>query len=440
MSTKQRNIKCKILDAVFVQIIQKFPEHKVIIVTFIDKSYVVCYNYIGNLFLADCIISKEIRQNCPIGSIILTNKEKDHMGKQPTKNNLIMILDVLKRHSDADHRLTQKDIQHYLKQDHELNCDRKTVKRNLMNLVEFGFDIEYKEIERGGKGSKKNVTADTPTVKTKANEDEENGNVIITDIYYNHDLEDSEAKIITDGLLFSKYISAEETRRLITKIESQTSPFAASKLKDVVNYETLGHTENPQVFYTVELLNQAIEEKKQVAFSYCDYGTDKKLHSKKKRKYTVNPYYTVTTNGKYYLICNVDVYDNLANFRVDKIKDIELLDKPQKSIRATKDHTQGFSLSDYMKDNIYMFGGRSVKAELEIDNTIIGQVIDWFGKGFKVISETESKCVISLTVDENALFYWAMQYGQFVKVLKPKNVADWVLNAARDMVMRYEEE
>ena len=97
------------------------------------------------------------------------------MGKQPTKNNLIMILDVLKRHSDADHRLTQKDIQHYLKQDHELNCDRKTVKRNLMNLVEYGFDIEFKEIERGGKGSKKNVTADTPTVKTKANEDEENG-------------------------------------------------------------------------------------------------------------------------------------------------------------------------------------------------------------------------------------------------------------------------
>ena len=93
-----------------------------------------------------------------------------------------------------------------------------------------------------------------------------------------------------------------------------------------------------------------------------------------------------------------------------------------------------------MKDNIYMFGGRSVKAELEIDNTIIGQVIDWFGKGFKVISETESKCVISLTVDENALFYWAMQYGQFVKVLKPENVADWVLDTARDMVKRYEEE
>ena len=93
-----------------------------------------------------------------------------------------------------------------------------------------------------------------------------------------------------------------------------------------------------------------------------------------------------------------------------------------------------------MKDNIYMFGGRSVKAELEIDNTIIGQVIDWFGKGFKVISETESKCVISLTVDENALFYWAMQYGQFVKVIRPQAVADRILNTVKNIAMKYEEE
>ena len=337
------------------------------------------------------------------------------MGRQPAKNNLIMILDVLKKHSDVNHRLTQKDIQLFLKQDYELECDRKTVKRNLMNLVEFGFDIEYTEIERGG----------------------EDGNVIITDIYYNHDLEDSEAKIITDGLLFSKYISARETKRLITKIEKQVSPFAASKLKNVVNYASLGHTENQQVFYTVELLNQAIEDKTQVIFYYGDYGTDKKLHPRK-RKYIVNPYYTVTANGRYYLICNVSFYDNIANFRIDKIKDAELLDKPRKPIDKLENYSQGFDLSKYMKDNIYMFGGKSVKTVLEVDKIIIGQVIDWFGKEFSVISKTENKCVISLTVDENALFYWAMQYGEFVRVLSPQSISDRILNTAKGMVKRYE--
>lgn len=181
------------------------------------------------------------------------------MGRQPVKNNLIMTLEVIKRHSDVDHRLTQKNIQEYLQTDFELTCDRKTVKRNLMNLIEFGFDIEYTEIERKN-GSQKSV---------------DDVNVIITDIYYNHTLEPSEVKLISDGLLFSRYVTGRETERLISKIEKQSSPFAENRIKGSVNYETIGHTENAQVLYTVELLNQAIEEKKQIEFLYCEYGTDK---------------------------------------------------------------------------------------------------------------------------------------------------------------------
>ena len=206
------------------------------------------------------------------------------MGRQPVKNNLIMTLEVIKRHSDVDHRLTQKNIQEYLQTDFELTCDRKTVKRNLMNLIEFGFDIEYTEIERKN-GSQKSV---------------DDVNVIITDIYYNHTLEPSEVKLISDGLLFSRYVTGRETERLISKIEKQSSPFAENRIKGSVNYETIGHTENAQVLYTVELLNQAIEEKKQIEFLYCEYGTDKKLHPKKTDKYIINPYYAegYTKNGR----------------------------------------------------------------------------------------------------------------------------------------------
>ena len=340
------------------------------------------------------------------------------MAEQPLKNNLIMILDILKKHSDAEHKLSQKDIQTYLKRDYEMTCDRKTVKRNLMNLIEFGFDIEYSEIERNGKEA----------------------NVIITDIYYNHILEDSEVKLISDSLLFSKYISARETKQLIGKIESLASPFTKNPLKNSVNYETLGHTENPQIFLSIEILNEAIQKHKQVTFCYCEYQSDKKLHPKHDYQSVVNPYYTVTSNGRYYLIGNVDKYNNLAHFRVDKIKNIDICDNPAKSIRCLDDCKNGFELSSYMKEHIYMFGGNTVRVRLKTDSFLIGQIIDWFGRDFDVISDNGKTCVISLTVNENALFYWAMQYGEYVEVITPKKVRERIARAIHGMSRKYKPE
>ena len=50
---------------------------------------------------------------------------------------------------------------------------------------------------------------------------------------------------------------------------------------------------------------------------------DKKLHPRKSEPYIINPYQMVAVNDKYYLICNVDKYDNVAHFRVDRITDIK---------------------------------------------------------------------------------------------------------------------
>ena len=57
------------------------------------------------------------------------------------KNMLIMnILEILKIHSDADHRLNQKDIVDLLKRDYQMTVDRKAIKRNLMKLIDLGYE------------------------------------------------------------------------------------------------------------------------------------------------------------------------------------------------------------------------------------------------------------------------------------------------------------
>ena len=61
--------------------------------------------------------------------------------KQPKKLIIMNILDILKKYTDVDHRLSQKEIQDILEREYEMKVDRKAVRRNLMNLIDAGYYI-----------------------------------------------------------------------------------------------------------------------------------------------------------------------------------------------------------------------------------------------------------------------------------------------------------
>ena len=67
---------------------------------------------------------------------------------QPKKMLIMHILDILKKYTDEDHRLSQKEIGEILKNEYDMVVDRKSIKRNLMDLIDLGFEIEYSESVR----------------------------------------------------------------------------------------------------------------------------------------------------------------------------------------------------------------------------------------------------------------------------------------------------
>ena len=67
---------------------------------------------------------------------------------QPKKLLILQILDILRKHSDENHRLSQKEIAGLLEKEYGVTAERKAVKRNLMDLIEYGYPIEYDEIKR----------------------------------------------------------------------------------------------------------------------------------------------------------------------------------------------------------------------------------------------------------------------------------------------------
>jgi hypothetical protein len=113
------------------------------------------------------------------------------------------ILDILRKNTDSEHRLSQKQIVDILASEYQMEVDRKAVKRNLMNLMDFGYDIECSETERRGKDGE---------IET-----------IASDWYIHREFEDSELHLLIDNLLFSRQIPGKQCGQLIDKLKGQPS-------------------------------------------------------------------------------------------------------------------------------------------------------------------------------------------------------------------------
>lgn len=343
--------------------------------------------------------------------------------QQPKKMLIINILDILRKYTDADHRLSQRDIVELLEKEYGMKADRKAVKRNLMNLIDFGYNIDFSERTR-----------------TNAKGEEE---VIYTDWYMEREFTDAELRLLIDSLLFSKHIPYSRCKELIEKIEGLSNRYFKSKVKHICNLP-VDQPENKQLFLTIEVLDEAIEKGKQVEFLYSYYNTDRTLQPRLDKdgepyRYLVNPYQMVATNGNYYLICNTDKYNNVSHYRLDRIRDIRICVTPVKPQQKVEGLEHGLNLPKHMAEHIYMFSGKSEVVTLRTDKRMVSELIDWFGSGISFTEEDGDTVCARVTVNAQAMRYWALQYAPYVTVLSPLTLVDEIKADMRKALLNYGE-
>ena len=300
------------------------------------------------------------------------------------KLSILYILEVLKEYSDENHLLTQENIINKIYSDYGMECERKSISSNIDSLIDFGYDI----------------------IKTK------NG------CYLNsREFENSEIQFLIDAVFSSKSISSKHCKDLSNKLSSFLSKHQRKQYNYIYKADDINRTDNKQLFYTIDVLNEAIKEGKQVEFTYSKIYLDE---SKKKSKtYLINPYFLVNNQGRYYLVCNYDYYDTIANYKVDKIENIKLLETSAKPITKLKGCENGIDIAKYANENIYMFSNDGINATIKIDDeNIINYVVDWFGKNAKLYKK-ENDIYADIKTNEQALIYWCLQYGEGVEVVEP---------------------
>ena len=161
---------------------------------------------------------------------------------------LLRVLHILQKHSDMKHPLTQDEIVALLDKEYGIEVDRKCVGRQIALLHE-AFDV-----------------LNSPITLIS---DRKKGAYI-----EQREFEDSELRLLIDGVLSSRYITANYSKNLIEKLCRQSNRYFRPRVKNICSVNEWNKTENVSVFLNIELIDEAIERGKQIRFEYNKYGED----------------------------------------------------------------------------------------------------------------------------------------------------------------------
>ena len=324
---------------------------------------------------------------------------------EPKKLALIRILQILNKHSDSEHPLKHDKIIELLNAEYGLIIERKAIGRNISLLNEAGYEIE--------------------TTKK--------GSYLVERTF-----DDSELKLLIDGVLSSNHITPKQSKELIEKLCKQSNKYFKKRVKNIYSINDWNKTENVTVFYNIEIIDEAITTEKQIKFDYNKYGEDKKMH--RSAIHTVSPYQMILHNQRYYLMGYNEKWQHIQYYRMDRITNIELTKTCRTPLKNISGYENGIDYKRFSSAMPYMFFDEPKPIEFIAESWAIDQIIDWFGKDILITKTENNRFLIKLTASVNAMENWAMQYLNAVEILSPLELRDRIKNNILTATEKYKGE
>lgn len=318
------------------------------------------------------------------------------------KLKLLYLLKILTEQTDEKHPMPMPVLLEKLKAE-DINAERKSVYSDIGCLMDFGVDIVY-DPARGSGG------------------------------YYlaSRDFELPELKLLVDAVSASRFITKSKSAQLIGKIEKLASRYEAVQLQRQVYTAEQIKNENESIYYHVDAIHTAIHENRQISFPYLEWNLQKKLVARKDGKpYRISPWSLMWNDENYYLIGYDAQAGMLKHFRVDKIGPIEML----ADRREGGDVFKKCDLSAYSAKTFGMYGGEEEIVTLSFPNTLVGVVLDRFGKDVLIRKISEERFAVHVKVMVSRQFYgWLAGIGKEAKVTSPEHVKDGYRNYLREIL------
>lgn len=305
------------------------------------------------------------------------------------KLKILYILDYLQKNSHEDHPVRAADLINMLDRQHNIRCDRKTVYSDVAALMDYGVDIVTKPGKNGG--------------------------------YYiaSRNFELPELKLLIDAVQSSRYLTEKKSRELIEKLCKECNVYDAGLMKRNVLVSGRVKSMNETIYYSVDTIQEAISQNRQIGFRYFDWGMDGKRHYREK-DYQVSPYGLCQDNENCYLLAHSPRY-GITSYRIDRMSDIHLSEET----RILCPELSGNALLEHANRLFQMYSGDAVDVKMRFHRDLINVVIDRFGRDTMLIPDGAEHFVFTVRVAVSPMFLsWVIGFGKKARIIYPQTVAD----------------
>lgn len=322
------------------------------------------------------------------------------------------VFEILNDFTNGDRHLKHTEIQEKLSSIYDIHIERKNVRECIDDINYLGepYGI-YVNSEKG------------------------DGAFLLSRVF-----EKSEIGFLIDAVFSSKSINQKQAQELTNKLQRFLSKEDRKSFYYVSKSGEITRTDNKLVFYNLDIILDAIAKGKKIKFKYNRYYLDSLKNEKmKNRKLVASPYYLVNNQGKYYLVCNNNYFNDIANYRIERMSDIEILDEEVKPIKSLECCENGLDIAKYANENIYMFSNKAINAKIKIDNEYsISYVQDWFGENANIYQDKhDNKIYANIHGNEQALIYWCLQYGESIELIEPVSTREKIKVIIDNMKKKY---
>lgn len=320
------------------------------------------------------------------------------------KLKLLYLVKFLMQSSDEEHPVSTAQIIEELARNN-ISAERKSIYDDIEALRLFGIDVIQIKGKNGG--------------------------------YYigERDFELPELKLLVDSVQSSKFITQEKTYKLIKKIENLASVYDGQLLQRQVFVSNRVKSMNESIYYTVDVISDAITQNKKIRYQYYEYTVSKERRFRHGGEfYEVSPYALIWDDENYYMLAWDSSAEKMKHYRVDKMYKVSLTDSEREGTEAF----EKVDMSAYTKAVFGMFGGNERTVKLRFANHLVGAVLDRFGRDIIIIKDGNEHFTVNVNVVVSQQFLaWVFGFGTDAEIISPEAVRAEMKNQAAMIAEKY---